>query len=374
MAKSRLSIAIAGALFLLPTTPVKAASPSTPLRLPDTSTCPPQGELSFICGVEDAEDLALVPGGDWLVASGMGRDKPHGALHLINVRTKAWRRWFPDTPLTARVDLTAFPDCQAPPDPARFWSQGLSLRPTGPHRARLLVAGHGEREAIEVFDVDTRGDQPQFTWRGCLRMPAGLAANSVSTTPSGTVLASVLFLPGKSMADNVERRATGAVYRRDPGDTAFRQIPGTRLPGDNGLEATPDGEGFFIVAWGLKSVLRFSLAKPDASPDVVALPFHPDNIHWNAIGQLVAAGMSAEEPACGGPFRAVEGKVDLSCHRGYQVAAIDPATLAVTPLASGPANPAFSNASTGLIVGDTLWLGSFRADRLAYRRLSKVHP
>jgi hypothetical protein len=84
--------------------------------------------------------------------------------------------------------------------------------------------------------------------------------------------------------------------------------------------------------------------------------------------------MSADEPACGGPFRAVEGKVDLSCHRGYQVAAIDPVTLTVTPLASGPANPAYSNASTGLIVGDTLWLGSFRADRLAYRKLSKVFP
>lgn len=376
MAKSGLSIAAASALFLSLTAQVGASSAqvSPPLQSPDASTCPPQGELSFICGVEDAEDLVLLPGDDWIVASGMGRDKPHGAMHLINVRTKAWRRWFPDAPLTAHADLAAFPDCRTPPDPARFWSQGLSLRPTGARQARLLVAGHGDREAIEVFDVDTRGDQPRFTWRGCLRMPDGLAANSVSSTPSGTILASVLFLPGRTMADNVERRPTGAVYRRDPGDWTFRQVPGTELPGDNGIEATPDGQGFFIVAWGLKSVLRFSLAKPGLAPDLIALPFHPDNIHWNAAGQLVAAGMRADEPACGGPFRALEGKVDLSCHRGYEVVAIDPATLAVTPLASGPANSAFSNASTGLIVGDTLWFGSFRADRLAYRQLSKDRP
>lgn len=376
MAKTRLSTAVAGALFLSLTTsaPVSSHPAFPPLRTPDAATCPPQGELSFICGVEDAEDLAPLPGGDWMVASGMGRDKPHGALHLINLRTKAWRRWFPDAPLIARPDLAAFPDCQAPPDPTRFWSQGLSLRPTAPRRARLLVAGHGEREAIEVFDIDTRGAQPRFTWRGCLHMPGGLAANSVSSTPSGTVLASVLFLSGKTMADNVERRPTGAVYRRDPGDEAFRQIPGTALAGDNGLEATADGDGFFIAAWGLKSVLRFSLARPDTPPRIVALAFHPDNIHWNAAGQLVAAGMRADEPACGGPFRAIGGKVDLSCHRGYEVAAIDPVTLAVTSLASGPANAAFSNASTGLIVGDTLWLGSFRADRLAYRPLSKAHP
>jgi hypothetical protein len=372
MVKSRLSI-VAAALFGL-ATPAVSAAPSPPLQRPDASACPPQGELSFICGVEDAEDLALAPGGEWMVASGMGRDKPHGGLYLIHARTKAWRRWFPDAPLTARVDLDAFPDCPTPPDPARFWSQGLSLRPTGPDRARLLVAGHGEREAIEIFDLDTGADQPRFTWRGCLRMPEGLAANSVSSTPSGTILASVLFLPGRTMADNVEGRPTGAVYRRDPGDKAFRQIPGTSVVGDNGLEATPDGEGFFLAAWGQKSVLRYSLTHPVARPTVIALPLHPDNIHWDAAGQLIVAGMTADEPACGGPFRAIGGKVDLSCHRGYAIAVIDPGALTVTPLASGPANPRFSNASTGLVVGDELWLGSFRADRLAYRKLSEVRP
>lgn len=331
--------------------------------------CVSRGELRFVCGVEDAEDLAILPGGAWVVASGMGRDKPHGALHVIHVATKAWRRWYPDAPLVARPDLAALPDCQAAPDPRRFWSQGLHLKRTSATTARLYVAGHAEREAIEVFDVDTGGAEPAFVWRGCLRMPPGLAANSVSVTPGGAVLASVLFLPGRTMADNVERRPTGGVYRRAPGASAFELVPGSELPGDNGLEATPDGEGFFVVAWGLKAVYRFDLAAPLASPDVVALPFHPDNIHWDARGRLIAAGMVAEEPACGGPFRAVEGKVDLSCHRGWAVAAIDPRTLAVTPVASGPADPDFSNVSTGLFVGDELWLGSFRADRLAWRKL-----
>jgi hypothetical protein len=54
---------------------------------------------------------------------------------------------------------------------------------------------------------------------------------------------------------------------------------------------------------------------------------------------LIAAGMTASEPACGGSFRAVAGKVDLSCHRGYEIVAIDPVSLAVTPLASGPPHP-----------------------------------
>jgi hypothetical protein len=328
----------------------------------------PGSDLSFLVGVEDAEDLLLIPGTDWIVASGMGRDKPHGALHLINARTKAWSRWFPDQPLRVRLDAGAYPDCVAPPDPARFWSQGLSLRPTGPLTSTLYVAGHGEREAIEVFDVDARGATPLFTWKGCARMPEGLAANSVTSTPSGVLLASVLFHPGRTMADSVEGRATGGVYRRGPAATAFQLIPGTELPGDNGVESAPDGSAFYIVAWGLKAVLRFSLTHPDQAPTTITLPFHPDNVHWGADGRLIAAGMTASEPACGGPFRVIAGKVDLSCHRGYEIAAIDPASLKVTPLVSGPPHPDFANVSTALFVGDEVWLGSFRADRLAHRK------
>lgn len=330
----------------------------------------PGSELSFLVGVEDAEDLLLIPGTDWIVASGMGRDKSHGALHLINARTKVWSRWFPDLPLRARLDAGAYPDCAAPPDPARFWSQGLSLRPTDAGRSTLYVAGHGEREAIEVFDVDARGPTPVFTWKGCVRMPEGLATNSVTSTPSGVLLASVLFHPGRTMADSVESRPTGGVYRRGPGEAAFQLIPGTALPGDNGVESSPDGSAFYIVAWGLKAVLRFSLTHPDHAPTTIPLPFHPDNVHWGADGRLIAAGMTANEPACGGPFRAIAGKVDLSCHRGYEIAAIDPTSLAVTPLASGPPDPDFANVSTALFVGDEVWLGSFRADRIAYRKLS----
>jgi hypothetical protein len=335
-----------------------------------SATARPDSDLSFLLGVEDAEDLLLIPGTDWIVASGMGRDKPHGALHLINARTKVWSRWFPDQPLRARLDARAYPDCAAPPDPARFWSQGLSLRPRGARRSTLYVAGHGEREAIEVFDVDARSATPLFTWKGCVRMPEGLAANSVTSTPSGVLLASVLFHPGKTMADSVERRATGGVYRRGPSDRAFQLIPDTALPGDNGIESSPDGSSFYIAAWGLKAVLRFSLTHPDQAPTTISLLFHPDNVHWGADGRMIAAGMTASEPACGGPFRAVGGKVDLGCHRGYEIAAIDPVNLAVTPLTSGPPDPDFANVSTALFVGDEVWLGSFRADRLAYRKLN----
>ena len=36
-----------------------------------SAACTPSGGLSFICGVQNAEDLAPIPNSRWLIASGM---------------------------------------------------------------------------------------------------------------------------------------------------------------------------------------------------------------------------------------------------------------------------------------------------------------
>ena len=59
----------------------------------------------------------------------------------------------------------------------------------------------------------------------------------------------------------------------------------------------------------------------------------------------------------------------MLCHRGYVAAAIDPATGGVSTLAYGEPETAFNGVSAAAIVGDTIWLGSYQADRLAYRKL-----
>ena len=59
----------------------------------------------------------------------------------------------------------------------------------------------------------------------------------------------------------------------------------------------------------------------------------------------------------------------MLCHRGYVAAAIDPGSRRVSTLAYGGPEDAFNGVSAAAIVGDTLWLGSYQADRIAYRRL-----
>jgi hypothetical protein len=43
--------------------------------------------------------------------------------------------------------------------------------------------------------------------------------------------------------------------------------------------------------------------------------------------------------------------------------------MAATELARGPATPSFTGTAIAMRVGNDLWLGSFYADRVAYRAL-----
>jgi len=54
------------------------------------------------------------------------------------------------------------------------------------------------------------------------------------------------------------------------------------------------------------------------------------------------------------------------------VAQLDPKAMAWTILAYAEPNPAISVVSAGVVVGDTLWIGSAAADAIAYRTLP--HP
>jgi hypothetical protein len=59
----------------------------------------------------------------------------------------------------------------------------------------------------------------------------------------------------------------------------------------------------------------------------------------------------------------------MRCHRGYVVAAVDPSTLGFHTLAYAEPNPDFNGVSTAIVLEGTLWLGSYQADRVAFRQV-----
>ena len=324
--------------------------------------CAPAGGLNFICGVHNPEDLVPIPNSRWLFASGMADGS---GLHLIDTSAKRASTLYGGGKGTARADRTRFPNCPAPLDSKLAHLHGLSMRPASPGHYTLYGTNHGGRESIEVFDVVATAT-PTATWIGCVLMPDKLPANSVAVFKDGTILATVLITPDKTFEDAFAGKITGAVYQWTPGSAAFRKLAGTELSANNGIETSEDDRAFFVVSTTTKRVLEFSRADPSKPLRVVQLKeFGPDNIRL-VNGRLVTAGMIDNEPACGGAPKTADG---IRCSRGYIADSIDPKTLAVTEIARGPATPAFTGTATAIPVGNELWLGSFNADRVAYRSL-----
>jgi hypothetical protein len=321
--------------------------------------------MSFICGVDRPEDLARLPGTRWLIASGF---QDGAGLKLIDIDSHTARFWY-STATPQRRD-SKYADCPSPPEASVLNTRGLSLRSHGKGQYTLFAVNHGGRESIEVFSVDATTDVPSLAWTGCIAFTDGLVANSVVSLPDGSILTTVLTRPGTTMADYVEGRVTGGVYHWKPGDTAVRLLRGTELAGNNGIEASSDGTRFYVVEFGTRSILEFSTADPSKPRRKVVAPgFMPDNIHWHG-DRLVAAGMLYDEPACGGVRKVVDGRAeDMYCHRGYVVAELEPQTMTFRTLAYGEPNPAFTGVSSAVLIGRELWLGSFRADRIAWREL-----
>jgi hypothetical protein len=326
-------------------------------------SCGPVGGLEFVCGPKNAEDLVRVPRTPWIIASGMAEG---ASLTLIDSRDGTYSGLQPQ----AKHDAE-FADCATPPDPAKAISHGLNLRAGAKGHSTLYAVGHGAREAIEVFDVDATGAKPALTWKGCVPMPEGLAANSVASFADGSLVATVLLMPGKTFADSVAKRPTGAVYEWAPGKRGFELIRGSELPGNNGIEVSADGKEIFVVSSGFQTIVAFAHANPTRQLRTTRpLPFTPDNVHMGEHGRLLTAGMKNDVPECGGPPGPQHSLEKLStCPRGFMALAIDPKTMKDTLVAQSPAIPTFSNATMVLVLDKQFWIGTFSGDRVAHGKL-----
>jgi len=339
---------------------------AVPVTVAQSTSCAPSGGLNLICGVQAPEDLVLIPNTRWLIASGM---MTGSGLHLIDTEAKQAKALFSAAVSTARPDKTKFADCPGPLDPKVAILHGLSLRPGQNGQYTLYATNHGGRESIEVFNVDSRAAIPSAVWTGCVLLPGKMAANSVAAFNDGTLVATVLMLPDKTIDDIFAGRNTGVVLMWTPGSKEFRTLPGTELSGDNGIETSPDNREFYVAATGSKRIMAFSRADPSKALRSAQLQdFAPDNVRF--VGnRLITAGMIWDDPACGGaPKKAVEW---LQCPHGWIVDAVDPKTMTVTEIGRGPAAPPYSGTATAIPVGKDLWLSSFNSDRVAYTPLKR---
>jgi hypothetical protein len=309
------------------------------------------------------EDLVRLGRSSWLIGSGMdgaasGTASANGHLYLVDHEKKTWQEFFPGLSPSFRQDRALFGGCPGPVKPTNFSAHGLALKERAPGRFRLYVVGHGEREAIEVFEIDTRGARPVVTWTGCVVLPDDVLANGVAILPDwGFVTTKFLDrrLPqAQSMAQARQGKPIGALYEWHPGGKVTA-IAGTELSAPNGIEVSADGKTLYVAVFGTHEFVRFVRRANGLQKDAVPVAISPDNVRWSSNGKLLTAGGDFAGPTA-------------PRTTAWSVLEIDPDTLAVRVAGSGPSSKGMQAISVALAVGDNIWVGTFNGDRVGYFR------
>ena len=312
--------------------------------------CRPVGDVQFACGQQGPEDLVVVPGGQWVVASAFGGT---GGIYLVRASDRTTTLAYPSATAREQLDKKTYPMCPGPPDAAfkaKFQTHGLSIQPGSNGVHRLLVVVHGAREAVEVFDVDAKPATPTLTWVGCAIAPDPVGLNSVRWLADGGFVATDFLARGIDAASREKMMAgekNGALWEWRTA-TGWTKIPGSEAAGANGIEISNDGRWFYVAAWGSQSFFRLSRGQTPAKRDEIPLGFRVDNIRWAADGSLLAAGQGGKPGA-----------------QMSSIVKINPETLAVREVIREPTTPAFGAGTVAVEVGNQIWVGSFRGDRIA---------
>lgn len=306
---------------------------------PGAAAPPCAPDDGYVCGQQGPEDLVGL-GSSWAVASAYAGS---GGITLISLQDRTSHTAYPSSTSTESHDRETYPDCPGPPDTSAFTTHGVYVPPGDGPTHDLFVVGHGARESIEIFEVDTSNPLPAVTWVGCVIAPDPIGLNSVRSLPDGGFLTTNFLPRGTPMQDMMNGDPNGELWEWHT-SSGWQEVPGSEASGANGVELSDDGDTLYIAAWGSQTFIRLSRGATPPVREEIPLGFRIDNIHWARDGRLLGAGQVNQD---------------------WQVVLIDPGTLEVEQIYAQPANPSFGGGTVALEVGDDLWVGSYRGDRIA---------
>ena len=294
-------------------------------------TCNSDGEVQFICGTTNPEDLYQIPETPWVIASGRVSDVA-GSIYAVNVRDHSVREIFPQGASSPEHDTVTYRDC--PGSNALFQPHALTLREGRGGVHTLYVVGHGAREAIEVFDLNVEGNVPSLKWIGCIVSPEGTRRiNSITALPDGTLGATNFDTEG------------GELWEWHPA-TGWTEVPGSQMPGRNGLVSSADGQWFYIGGWSDQALVRLSRGQTPIQIDAAPVGFNVDNVRWGNDGNIVVAG------------HVTQCDESIDCELAVaRVAEVNPMTLQVQHLVDYKGNEFFRMGTVAIEVDDEIWIG-----------------
>ena len=322
--------------------------------------CAPDGDIKFICGTLNPEDLVAVPGSDWVVVSGMNG----GGIHLANTRDHRALRVFPSPSVENTLDSRTYASCPGPLEPSaweKVSAHGLNLRPGRGGVHTLYLVHHGVRESIEVFELDAKPKTPTLKWVGCAVAPDSVLMNSVAPLPREG------FVVTNPYRRTLPKARDRAIAGFDSGElwewhstTGWTIVPGTEARGPNGIEVSKDGRWLYVNLWPARQVARISRGQTPVKRDVIDVTFHPDNIRWQTDGSLLVAGHH------GPSVERVTACLGKQCpDASGRVARLNPETMKLQEIVNYPSTAVFAGATVALQVGKEIWIGTARGDRVA---------
>ena len=330
-----------------------------------SASCAPSGGLTFICGVPESGRPRAGPGH---ALADCQRNGAGSGLHLVDTRAKTVRNLYATGAPKTRADRAKFASCPGPLDPAQdgpAWPEPPAGRQPASTPSTPPTTAAVSRLKSSSWTHGPRRLPPPGSGACSCRTDWKPTASPRSRTARWSRRCS--SCPARSFADAFAGRITGAVYMWTPGTPAFRALPGTELLGQQRhrdiarrsriLRRLDDAQAHRRV---LAEQSRQAAARRAAAG------IRARQRALDGDNRLITAGMIDNEPACGGrskdrggyPVRArLRRSNDRSKDDGREGAR------------AGTEDPSFTGTAMAMPVGDELWLGSFYADRLAYRPL-----
>ena len=310
--------------------------------------CEPDGELQFLCGPVNPEDMAPIPNSKWVIVSSMINE---GALYLADTLGHTFQILFPSAVSQSRHDIATYSECPGPLSGNAFRPHGLYLKPGESGLHTLYVVGHGAREAVEIFEINAQTGVPSVTWIGCVTPPDSRQFNAVVALPEGGFAATS---PGR-----------GSILEWST-DTGWNSVLGTEdwkpfrdrfdessesIVAPNGIEISPDGQWFYVGTWFPQGVVRLSRGRTPVTVEEISVGFHVDNVRQGPNNTLFAAGQSFRT---GVSFGVCLGS--QQCDGVYShVAKIDTDTLSVDEVVRYPSNEFIILGTSAIQVGSEIW-------------------
>ncbi|MCX2981019.1 hypothetical protein EYC98_09100 [Halieaceae bacterium IMCC14734] len=320
--------------------------------------CESVGDIRPVCGMQAPEDIAALPDNrHLLLAHFPGMEGGVGSISLFDTNTETLRTLYPtDAPAGSATAPWGQTDCTRPPE--IFGPHGTHLHQMADGRWRYLVVNHGEREAIEVFEVIPAGSATSIEWRGCVIAAEETFVNDVVGFNNGDIAFTRMLHNGGNieMLQSLVGIPTGDVWRWSH-DGGLRILPGTDASQPNGLEISADNRFLFANMYMENEVWKINAD----SGEVIgrAALKAADNSAWGSDGRLLVASHT-------GSLLTMVGCLDAhaeTCPVALEIVALDPQTMATGVVFSHSGAP-MGAATVAVPQAGRIYMGSFAGDRL----------